>query len=178
MIAQDLTKMQVDTNVDEADVGHVRVGQPATFTVDAYPTRPFHGVVTQIRQAPINVQNVITYDVVIGVSNPDLKLFPGMTANVRILTARHDDVLRIPNAALRFRPADAPLPKRGGATQTVWIVGPDRKPAPVEVKLGISDGTYTEVTGGNLAVGQEVILGLAKETPATQPRFGGPRGPF
>src|SRR4029450_3565827 len=86
--AQDLTKMQVDTNVSEADVGRVRVNQPATFTVDAYPGRVFKGTVTSIRQAPINVANVITYDAVIGVSNADLKLFPGMTANVKIPGAR------------------------------------------------------------------------------------------
>jgi HlyD family secretion protein len=106
-IAQDLTKMQVDTNVDEADVGHVRVGQEATFTVDAYPSQKFHGSVVEIRQAPINVQNVVTYDVVVAVSNPDLKLFPGMTANVNVVVDHRDDVLRVPNAALRFRPADA-----------------------------------------------------------------------
>ena len=106
-IAQDLTRMQVDTNVSEADVGRVQVGQPADFTVDAYPGQVFHGKVTSIRKAPINVQNVVTYDVVIGVANPDLKLFPGMTANVKILIDRHNDVLKIPNAALRFRPADA-----------------------------------------------------------------------
>ncbi|MEK6660413.1 MAG: efflux RND transporter periplasmic adaptor subunit, partial [candidate division NC10 bacterium] len=106
LIAQDLTKMQVDTNVDEADVGRVRVGQDATFTVDAYPGEIFRGKVVQIRQAPINVQNVITYNVVIGVSNQDLKLFPGMTANVKILVDRRENVLRIPIASLRFRPPD------------------------------------------------------------------------
>ncbi|MGH7410866.1 MAG: HlyD family secretion protein, partial [Candidatus Methylomirabilis sp.] len=106
LIAQDLTKMQVDTNVDEADIGRVRVGQPAIFTVDAYPGGIFKGKVVQIRQAPINVQNVITYNVVIGVSNQDLKLFPGMTANVKILVDRRENVLRISSAALRFRPPD------------------------------------------------------------------------
>ena len=99
--------MQVDTNVSEADVGRVRVGQPADFTVDAYPGQVFHGTVTSIRKAPINVQNVITYDVVIGVSNPDLKLFPGMTANVKILVDQRTNVLKVPNAALRYHPADA-----------------------------------------------------------------------
>ena len=111
LIAQDLTKMQVDTNVSEADVGRVRVGQPATFTVDAYPGRVFKGTVTSIRKAPINVQNVITYDAVIGVSNPDLKLFPGMTANVKILVNQRANVLRVPNAALRYHPAsETPAP--------------------------------------------------------------------
>src|SRR5579863_6882239 len=109
-IAQDLTKMQVDTNVDEADVGQVKLGQTARYTVDAYPGTSFVGTVTQIRQAPINVQNVITYDIVVGVPNPDLKLFPGMTANVKILTNEADDALKIPNAALRFRPANLAAP--------------------------------------------------------------------
>ena len=113
LIAQDLTKMQVDTNVSEADVGRVRVNQPATFTVDAYPGRTFAGAVTSIREAPINVQNVITYDAVIGVSNPDLKLFPGMTANVKILVTERSNVLRVPNAALRYHPASEPSAARG-----------------------------------------------------------------
>jgi HlyD family secretion protein len=106
-IAQDLTKMQVDTNVDEADIGRVQVGHDASFTVDAYPGMNFRGKVVEIRKAPINVQNVITYDAVIAVSNPDLKLFPGMTANVKVLVDQRTSVLRVPNAALRFRPATA-----------------------------------------------------------------------
>jgi HlyD family secretion protein len=105
-IAQDLTKMQVDANIDESDIGRVKIDQPVTFTVDAYPGQVFMGAVTQLREAPINVQNVITYDVVIHFDNSDLKLLPGMTANVRILTDSLQGVLRLPNAALRFRPAD------------------------------------------------------------------------
>jgi HlyD family secretion protein len=188
-IAQDLTKMQVDTNVDESDVGHVQAGQQATFTVDAFPTRIFHGLVTQIRKAPINVQNVITYDVVIGVSNKDLKLFPGMTANVRILVDKREGALRIPNSALRFRPVSAAserLPvrtadgRRKPPTQAVWIVGQDGKPQQAPVQLGITDGTYSEVTGGDLSEGQQVIVGMEKETSqAATPFGGGPRrGPF
>src|SRR5215468_4139037 len=111
-IANDLTKMQIDSNVAEADVGVVQVGQDVDFTVDAFPTQTFHGKVVQVRNAPITVQNVVTYDTVIGVSNPDLKLKPGMTANVSIIAARKDNVLQIKNAALRYRPADA------GATET------------------------------------------------------------
>ena len=115
-IAQDLTKMQVDTNVSEADVGRVQVGQPATFTVDAYPGRVFKGSVTSIGKAPINVQNVITYDVVIGVSNPDLKLFPGMTANVKILVEpaaeRAEGSER--RAAVSVRRPAQPAPAAGG----------------------------------------------------------------
>src|SRR6202011_1752395 len=106
-IANDLTKMQIDSNVAEADVGAVEVGQDVDFTVDAFPTRTFHGKVVQVRNAPITVQNVVTYDTVIGVNNSDLKLKPGMTANVSIIIAHKDNVLQLKNAALRFRPPDA-----------------------------------------------------------------------
>lgn len=114
-IAQDLTKMQVDTSVDEADVGRVRVDQAASFTVDAYPDRTFHGKVTQIRQAPINVSNVITYSVIVTVSNPDLKLLPGMTATVSILVEKRDDVLKLPSAALRVKLDESGKPLVAGA---------------------------------------------------------------
>ncbi len=107
VIANDLTKMQIDANVSEADVGGVEVGQDVDFTVDAFPYRTFHGNVIQVRNSPTTVQNVVTYDTVIEVSNPDLKLKPGMTANVSIVVARREDVLKIPNAALRFRPPES-----------------------------------------------------------------------
>jgi HlyD family secretion protein len=190
-IAQDLTKMQVDTNVDEADIGRVAVGQDAMFTVDAYPTQKFHGKVVEIRKAPINVQNVVTYDVVIAVPNPDLKLFPGMTANVNILVDRRENALRIPNAALRFHPPEA-QPKRaaagfgGGpgarmhrkdpAAQTVYVLDADGKPAPVEVTLGTSDGVYTEVASGNLKEGEAVITGMAAGGDMQAGRGGSPFG--
>src|SRR5437763_650817 len=106
-IANDLTKMQIDANVAEADVGVVAVAQNVDFTVDAFPNRTFHGKVVQVRNAPITVQNVVTYDTVIGVGNPDLKLKPGMTANVSIVIAHKDDVVQLKNAALRYRPPDA-----------------------------------------------------------------------
>jgi HlyD family secretion protein len=248
-IAQDLTEMQVDTNVSEADVGRVAVGQDATFTVDAFPQTTFRGKVTEIRNAPITIQNVVTYDVVIQVKNPELKLRPGMTANASILVAHRDNVLKIPNAALRFRPdfykreAGAPkgtqtattmappapsfpnlarlkaelnispdqqaaisrilgdtqkaspetaptkarelaaftrskirsvlteeqrkkfdqMPEQTG-TQTIlpkfkiWVPVPQKRPMPVEITTGISDGSYTEVLSGPLQEGQEVIL--------------------
>ena len=104
-IANDLTKMQIDANVAEADVGGVEIDQDVDFTVDAFPSRTFQGKVVQVRNAPITVQNVVTYDTVIGVSNPDLKLKPGMTANVSIVAAHKDDVVKIANAALRYRPS-------------------------------------------------------------------------
>ena len=185
-IAQDLTKMQVDTNVDEADVGQVKLGQTARFTVDAYPGTNFLGTVTQIRQAPINVQNVITYDIVVGVPNPDLKLFPGMTANVKILTNEADAALKIPNAALRFRPADLAAPtsvhaagrKQQSDGTTVWVLGQDGKPKPVKVTLGITDGLYTAVNAGDLKPGDKVITASVSKTSASSapaPRSFGPR---
>src|SRR5213075_476568 len=106
-IANDLTKMQIDANVAEADVGVVKIEQSVDFTVDAFPMQTFHGKVVQVRNAPITVQNVVTYDTVIGVSNPELKLKPGMTANVSIVVAHRDDAVQIKNAALRYRPPDA-----------------------------------------------------------------------
>jgi HlyD family secretion protein len=176
LIAQDLTKMQVDTNVSEADVGRVRVNQPATFTVDAYPGRTFTGTVTSIRQAPINVANVITYDAVIGVSNADLKLFPGMTANVKILVNQRLNVLKVPNAALRYHPASETTAAGGGRGahkgaapgKPVWLLDIDNKPQRVMVTTGESDGTFTEVVTGGLKDGDRVIVAaLANAAPAS-----------
>src|SRR5882672_9540144 len=126
-IANDLAKMQIDSNVAEADVGVVQVGQDVDFTVDAFPTQTFHGKVVQVRNAPITVQNVVTYDTVIGVSNPDLKLKPGMTANVSIVIAHKDNVLQIKNAALRYRPPDAtPVETRRTSTSRAGRPGEGR----------------------------------------------------
>jgi HlyD family secretion protein len=186
-IAQDLTKMQVDTNVDEADIGRVQVGHDVNFTVDAYPGMTFRGKVTEIRKAPINVQNVITYDAVVAVGNPELKLFPGMTANVKVQVDHRSNVLKVPNATLRFHPATGtrangnnqkgPGSRRQQAVhnQTIWVLGEDGKPKAVPVTLGITDGMMTEVTGGDLSEGQEVIVGAVSEAPASQP-FGGGGG--
>ena len=175
-IAKDLTKMQVDTNVSEADVGRIMVGQDSTFTVDAYPERTFHGKVSEIRDAPIIVQNVVTYDVVIQVDNKDLKLKPGMTANVSVLIAHREGVLKIPNAALRFRPASAgkegvkgSSPQKPGERikssegdqekrGRVWVLSPEGKPVPVPIVLGVTDGTFSEVVPGDLREGTEVIV--------------------
>ncbi|HKR54050.1 MAG TPA: efflux RND transporter periplasmic adaptor subunit [Chthoniobacterales bacterium] len=199
-IANDLTKMQIDTNVAEADVGAVEVGQDVDFTVDAFPQRIFHGKVVQVRNAPITVQNVVTYDTVIGVNNPDLKLKPGMTANVSILIAHRDDVLQVKNAALRYRPADASTletkpsaAKPGGAPgqgqrngggrrprggeRTVYILS-GGKPKPVQIKTGISDGVVTEVTEGlkegDQIVTAELATSPSNASPAANP-FSGPR---
>jgi HlyD family secretion protein len=172
-IAQDLAKMQVDTNVSEADVGRVHAGQPATFTVDAYPGQIFKGAVTEVRKAPINVLNVITYDVVIGVSNPDLKLFPGMTANVKILVNQRTNVMKVPNSALRYRPASqTSVPavsssgarKSGQPEQAVWKLVEKKKPQQIKVTTGESDGVYTEVTSDTLNDGDRLIVGLLAQT--------------
>jgi HlyD family secretion protein len=183
LIAQDLTKMQVDTNVSEADIGRIQAGQPATFSVDAYPGQTFRGNVTAIRKAPINVANVISYDAVIGVSNPELKLFPGMTANVKILVNQRVNVLRVPNAALRYHPAAAaPAPASAGrrgaaaAEKSVWILDKDGKPQSVTVITGETDGTNTEVVSGSLKEGDRAITAALAKTASTTPTAIG-RGP-
>jgi HlyD family secretion protein len=185
VIAEDLAKMQVDTNVAEADVGRLRSGMGATFTVDAYPSEVFRGAVRQIRNAPQTVQNVVTYDAVIDVDNAELKLKPGMTANVTFVYAEKDDVLKVPNAALRFKPPPGLLGDAGGAKaptgggaqaagatgrgpvsgtrpgepldrRTVWAYEDD-KPTTHRIRTGISDGTWTEVVEGDLKAGDLVI---------------------
>src|SRR5437660_2691787 len=198
-IANDLTKMQIDSNVAEADVGVLDVAQDVDFTVDAFPMRTFHGKVVQVRNAPITVQNVVTYDTVIGVSNPDLKLKPGMTANVSIIVAQKDNVVQIKNAALRYRPAEAAPAEMssskvasGGSTsrtpggaqrgagrerrpseRTVYVLSGGR-PNPVQIKTGISDGVVTEVIEG-LKEGDRVVTAeLASKFPAASP----PPNPF
>jgi HlyD family secretion protein len=272
-IAQDLTKMQIDTNIDEADIGKIETGQGVEFSVDAYPDNTFHGIVDQIRIAPITVQNVVTYDVVIRVDNGDLKLKPGMTANVTIIVASKDGILKIPNAALRFRPSEKEVPadsqktaanrtsvrpsgpsdaatvrpsaadkndgessllagrrgrrpsgpsdetnagisdsgrpgrRRASAADkegkqpfglsdgtaarssgpeknnaqassqmkqegtqsaprryTVWILE-NNKPKRAQVTIGISDGSFTEITSGDVREGQEIIVGTETTTP-------------
>ncbi len=170
-IAQDLTKMQIDTNVDEADIGRIKVGQDVEFTVDAYPDITFKGRVSQVRIAPITVQNVVTYDVVIRVDNPEFKLKPGMTANVSIIIAGKKDVLKIPNAALRFRLSNTVKPSEYKGTG-VWITEKD-KPRRIKVSTGISDGSYTELVSGEIKEGQEVIVESLAKTKGRAPS--GPR---
>src|SRR5437870_6397248 len=165
LIAGDLTKMQVDTNVSESDVGRVREGQAATFTVDAYPGQPFHGTVAQVRNAPITVQNVVTYDVVVAVDNPGLALKPGMTANVSITTAKRDQALRIPVRALRFRP-DGAGPGTPGANgkeeSAVYVLAPDGALRRVDVEAGIRDNQHLEVLKGDLHEGDRTAIGLGR----------------
>lgn len=159
-IAQDLTKMQIDTNMAEADIGKVKQGQDVEFTVDAYPSITFKGRVSQVRNAPINVQNVVTYDAVILVGNPELKLKPGMTANVSVIISAKKDVLRIPNAVFRFTMPDRDKDKNKKAQQKgagVWIIE-NGKPKRTSVSTGVSDGSYTELISGEIKEGQEVIV--------------------
>lgn len=157
VIAQDLTRMQVNANVSESDIGGVAEDKPANFRVDAYPKHFFEGVVTQVRNAPISIQNVVTYDVVITVDNPELKLKPGMTANVTIVTAQKDDPLRVPNGALRFRMPNVPIDKK---TTRVWTLDRENHPHPVDVTTGIADSLSTEIMESALHEGDRVIVGI------------------
>ena len=180
-IAQDLTKMQVDSSVAEADIGKIQVGQPVEFTVDAYPDSPFKGKVSEVRNAPINVQNVVTYDVVVKVENPELKLKPGMTANVSIIVSSKKDVLRISNTALRFRPSEKrdATAKRGKGSG-IWVLE-DKKLKRLAITTGISDGTYTELLPGEIREGQEIIvesLSKTKSQSQSQSQSSAPRMRF
>jgi len=193
-IANDLRKMQIDASVAEGDVGELDAGQSVNFTVDAYPYRTFHGVVGQVRNSPVTVQNVVTYDTVVSVNNADQKLKPGMTANIAVVIAQRSNVLKIPNAALRFRPPEspkklvpvvpgtpppalsaspAPRAKRG-ASHTIYVLPEGTtRPAPVQVHLGITDGIYTEVLDG-LRDGDVVVDSILSNNPAYAPgRVGG-----
>jgi len=180
LIALDLTKMQVNTNVSESDIGGMAEGQDAVFTVDAYPGESFTGTIRQVRLAPINIQNVVTYNVVVGVDNKDLRLKPGMTANVSIVVAQKDQTLKIPNAALRFTPPKSERNRHevdgqvvsaveGHSTaksnkqlsqKTIWKLTEDGSLAPAPVQIGISDGIATEMLSGALKEGELVVVGI------------------
>jgi HlyD family secretion protein len=213
-IALDLTKMQVYAKTDEGDVGEIRSGHPADFQVDAFPKEVFHGVVRQVRMNATTVQNVVTYDTIVDFDNPDLKLFPGMTAYVSIPVASANDVVKIPNAALRFKPdlpADqiqalyqkygitipqAPSAQRteqpGGGTKErpapvsdgkpstdtaiVWKLLPDKSLQPLPVHVGLTDHTFTALTGGDLKPGDELVTGVTTaKSGSSGPSLGGPR---
>jgi HlyD family secretion protein len=197
-IAQDLTHMQVDTNIAESDVGKLRDKMKATFTVDAYPNEVFTGTVRQIRNAAVTTQNVVTYDAVIDVENPDLKLRPGMTANITAVSETRDNVLRVPNAALRFRPT-ADMLSEGGAghhhggaggaekagkaaepdlpgMRTVYVLKENRL-HPIRIRIGISDGNFTEALEGPLHEGEQLVTGAAGGA-AGADRYAKMRSPF
>ena len=178
-IAQDLSKMQIDANFAEADIGNIRIGQTVRFTVDAFPNRNFKGVVKLIRLNPTTVSNVVTYDAVINVDNPEQILLPGMTAYVNIAVAERKDVLLVPNGALRFKPANADVQKpaatqgtdaqkNGGGKHNrdafsgkVYVLEKGEL-KPVGVSLGITDSRNTEIVGGELKVGDQIVIGEAQ----------------
>lgn len=179
LIAQDLTKMQVEASVDEADIGKVQLEQKVLFTVDAFPERIFHGKVSQIRFAPKEEQNVVTYATVVEVDNPDLSLRPGMTATVSVITSEKKNILRIPTVALRFKadPEDRDLLRQetedgqepGAAEafsdlqQRIWIENSGGAVKPLLIKTGISDGRYTEIVNGSLKEEEKVIVGYRSQ---------------
>jgi HlyD family secretion protein len=200
VIAKDLTRMQVNASIDEADIGKIAIGQAVTFHVDAYPNDTFSGTVSQVRLDPVVAQNVVSYVTVIDVPNKAMKLKPGMTANVTVEIARADDVLRVPNAALRFRPAtdgvageqrrDPAKSATGSASASTAAQPGERRPRvwitengqlhPVAVEVGINDGTTTAITGGDLAENAQVVTGFTTQSagaaqPSTSPLlpFGG-----
>ncbi len=198
LIGKDMHLMQVDTNVSEADVGGVRPGQRTYFTVQSYPNRTFWGSVRQVREGPITVQNVVTYDVVIDVKNDDLALFPGMTADAHIITAERNNVLRVPLPAIRFNPEGLGRSPRaagqghgggeerhpagsaggthaGGARSgasggraQIWLLR-DGKLVSVRVRTGLDDGTLVEVAGEDLKVGDVVVINAVRpKAPLTE----------
>ena len=162
VIAEDLTKMQVTASVSEADIGPMRPGLVATFTVDAHPDREFAGVVSQVRQAPVSVENVVTYDVVIDVENDDRSLKPGMTANVTIIAAVREDVLAVPARALRFRPDDVPDEEDRDDGARLWRVGREDELVPVRVELGLRGEILVELKAGDFEAGDRVALGYER----------------
>ncbi len=172
LIATDLTRMQVDANVSESDIGGVKLGNKATFTVDAYPKNTFEGTVTQVRQSPQTVQNVVTYDIIISATNSDLTLMPGMTAANRIVIDQRDDVIRVPNQALRYTPkalAGTVPPDLPG----IWLLR-DGTPVSVPVVAGLDDDSFTEIVSGEVTPGDIVVTGeqTAAVKKAAAPRLG------
>ncbi len=188
LIATDLTKMQVDTNVSESDIGGLKEGDKGYFTVDAFPKRTFEGTVTQVRQSPQSIQNVVTYDIVVSVDNTDLALKPGMTAASRIVTEERTDVLRVPSQALRYSPAGrtgarqaqgATSPARspavvGTSQGAVWVLR-DGVPARLPVTVGLDDDTHGEITAGDVKAGDQVIVNeqrdISKAAATPSPRL-------
>ncbi|HWP56576.1 MAG TPA: efflux RND transporter periplasmic adaptor subunit [Candidatus Acidoferrales bacterium] len=203
-IANDLSKMEVHTSVDEADVGKIWEGQDVSFTVDAFPTRRFRGKVFQVRNAPTTVQNVVTYNAVVRIDNKELLLKPGMTANVEFLVSRKENVLRLPNMALRFKPPEHKQDAQEILRQANRAAGASRRRAgggrsrsgegrdgrwvrvyllkelraePVDIRVGITDGSYTEVVEGDVEEGSQVIIALSERGKAAVAQSG-PVNPF
>jgi HlyD family secretion protein len=215
IIARDLADMQVEVSIDEADIGRVQAGQPVSFGVDAFPGRHYEGRVAAVRKAALNTQNVITYTVVVSFRQSAAQLLPGMTANVRIVTETRENVVKLPNAALRVRLAgvaepagpspaaappvpDGPRPAVAGSAPAtsaggdplhvepagrrsgrVYVIGSGGEPQAVAVRLGIGDGSMTEVLAAGLEPGQQVVVAV-QDSGVAPPgrRAGGRRGPF
>jgi HlyD family secretion protein len=182
LIANDLSRMQILASVDESDIGLIEEGQAARFTVQAYPTEAFTGMVRQVRLQSATMENVVSYTVVVEVENPTGKLLPGMTATVSFITGAAEDALVVPNAALRFRPSGSGAPSPAGG---LWYVGEDGELAVARVRTGISDGTRTVVSGDSIEAGMQVIVGEAvggtsapaPASPFQSQQSGGPRRP-
>ncbi|VFU08602.1 efflux RND transporter periplasmic adaptor subunit [Methylocella tundrae] len=181
LIATDLTKMQVDTNTSESDIGSIKEGNSATFTVDAYPGQIFNGKVSQVRQSPQTVQNVVTFDAVVSVDNKDLTLRPGMTASTRIISDQREDVIRVPNQALRFVPGGPsgttppPSAKTSGIESThLWLLR-DGIPTQIDIVPGLDDDNFTEITKGDLKPGDAVIVGEEHSSSSRSQRLPLPR---
>ncbi len=194
ILAANLTEMEVEARVDEADIGRVELGQPVRFTVDAFPGRTFQGKVQQIQKAPKEVQSVVTYTVVISAANPEERLLPGLTAKLEIVMGERERATKVPAQALRFRPRldpEAPGQPRAGdggrqgppdgprrerpteGEGTVWILGEDGKPQPIALKLGLADPDWVEVLDGPLKAGQQLIVRADRQ--GQRPAQGGPR---
>ena len=205
VIAQNLSDMQVEAAIDESDVGRLQPGQKASFNVDAFPGQTFQGEIRQVRKAATNVANVVTYVAIVRFANTEGKLLPGMTANVRVVTDQRENVLRVPNAALRLRiegvepaasaasapgaRAQGPRPEGGVARvanrSRVYVMGSDDKPQAYAVRVGVSDGSSTELilppesaAAAALREGVAVLVGLQPHGSAAGPRSGSPRPPF
>jgi HlyD family secretion protein len=172
LIATDLARMQVDANVSESDIGGIKLGNKAAFTVDAYAKRTFAGTVSQVRQSPQTVQNVVTYDVVISVSNPDMTLMPGMTAASRIVIDQRNDVIRVPNQALRYVPKGLASAEKSDRAK-IWVLR-DEEPVPLPVVAGLDDDNFTEIVSGDVKPGDLVITAeqLATTKKTVMPRLG------
>lgn len=164
-IGQNLKRMQIDATVDEADIASIGPGEKVLFTVDAYPNRQFVGKVTQVRLNPTIVQNVVTYDVVVGVDNADEKLLPGMTAYVNVIVSEHRHVLVVPNAALKvsLRKGRATFPLAAKNTGFIYVMTPSG-PRRIAVKLGLSDNSVTEISGSGIKAGERVVIGVGTST--------------
>ena len=171
MVAQDLTNMQIETSVSEADIGKVKVGQEVNYTLDGYQDRVFHGKVTQVRISPTTVQNVVTYTVIVDVDNEEGLLIPGMTANVSIITSKKENIMTVPNSALKFTPITKGTVQRY-KEQGIWVMENNR-PKRINITAGVSDDVNTEIISKDLKGDETVIIGILNQRKSNKAR--GPR---